>query len=48
VRIVACIDDPLVIEKIFTHLDARAPGPEALMRPPCRTPLQRGLFDETE
>jgi len=42
VRIIACIEDPVVIEKILTHLDARAPGPEALMRPPCRAPPQPG------
>jgi hypothetical protein len=47
VRIIACIEDPVVIEKILTHLDARAPGPEVLMRPLCGAPSQRGLFDET-
>ena len=47
VRIVACIEDPAVIEKILAHLDAKASEPEALMRPPCRAPPQRGLFDET-
>lgn len=47
VRIIGCIEDPEVIEKILAHLDARAPGPEALMRPPSRAPPQRGLFDET-
>ena len=47
VRIVACIEDPAVIEKILAHLDAKASEPEALMRPPCRAPPQRELFDET-
>ena len=46
-RIIACIEDPDVIEKILTHLDAKAPEPEATRRPPCRAPPQRGLFDET-
>ena len=47
VRIIACIEDPVVIEKILAHLDAKAPEPEATRRPPCRAPPQRGLFDET-
>jgi len=34
VRIIACIDDPVVIEKILTHLWPR-----------CRAPPQAGLFD---
>ena len=41
------IEDPVVIEKILAHLDAKAPEPEATRRPPCRAPPQRGLFDET-
>lgn len=28
-RIIACIEDPDVIDKILTHLDAKAPQPEA-------------------
>jgi len=47
VRIVACIEDPAVIEKILAHLDAKASEPEALMPPPFRAPPQQGLFDET-
>jgi hypothetical protein len=47
VRIVACIEDPVVIEKILAHLDAKAPEPAATRWPPCRAPPQRGLFDET-
>ncbi len=44
-RVPICIEDPLVIEKILTHLDAkRAPG-EAARLPPCRAPPQAGLFD---
>lgn len=47
VRIIACIEDPpYVIEKILTHLDAKAAEPEIPRRPPCRAPPQRGLFDE--
>ena len=46
-RIIACIEDPAIIEKILAHLNANAPEPEATRRPPCRAPPQRGLFDET-
>ena len=46
-RIIACIEDPEVIEKILAHLDAKASEPAAPRRPPCRAPPQRGLFDET-
>ena len=46
-RIIACIEDPGVIEKILTHLDAKAPEPEGTQWPPCRAPPQRGLFGET-
>ncbi len=44
VRIIACIEDPVVIEKILTHLDAKAPEPEASRLPPCRAPPQARLF----
>ena len=47
VRIIACIEDPAVIEKILAHLNAKAGEPEAPLRPPCRAPPQQGLFDET-
>ena len=46
-RIIACIEDPEVIEKILAHLDAKVAEPEATRRPPCRAPPQRGLFDDT-
>jgi hypothetical protein len=46
VRIIAYIEDLVVIEKILAHLDAKASEPEAPRRPPCRAPPQRGLFDE--
>jgi len=46
-RIIACIEDPDVIEKILAHLDAKVAEPDASRRPPCRAPPQRGLFDET-
>ena len=46
-RIIACIEDPDVIEKILAHLDAKVAEPDAPRRPPCRAPPPRGLFDET-
>jgi hypothetical protein len=46
-RIIACIEDPEVIEKILAHLDAKVAEPEATRQPPCRAPPQRGLFDDT-
>ena len=47
VRIIACIEDPAIIEKILAHLNANAPELDATRRPPVRAPPQRGLFDET-
>ena len=52
-RIIACIEDPDVIEKMLAHLDAKVAEPDAPQRPPCRAPPPRGpppprgLFDET-
>jgi hypothetical protein len=45
VRIVACIKDPNIIEKIFTHLDAKVAEPQATRRPPCRAPPHASLID---
>jgi len=45
VRIIACIEDPVVIEKILTHLDKKYASAEAARLPPCRAPPQAGLFD---
>jgi hypothetical protein len=45
VQIIACIEDPVVIEKILTHLDAKTAEPEAPRRPPCRAPPRASLFD---
>jgi hypothetical protein len=46
-RIIACIEDPAIIEKILTHLNANAAELDATRRPPVRAPPQRGWFDET-
>ena len=45
VRIIACIEDPVVIEKILTDLDKKNTSAEAPRLPPCRAPPQAGLFD---
>lgn len=44
-KIIACIEDPIVIRKILDHLDRLAPitAPNALPEP--RAPPQAGLFD---
>jgi len=48
-RIIACIEDPDVVEKILAHLGAKAAEPEckATLRPLSRAPPQQGLFDAT-
>lgn len=46
-RIIACIEEPAVIEKLFSHLVANAPELTVPAAPPVRTPPQRELFDET-
>jgi hypothetical protein len=45
VKIIACIEDAAVIEKILTHLDEKDAAAEASRQPRCRTPPQAGLFD---
>jgi hypothetical protein len=37
-RIIACIEDPAVIEKILAHLDAKAAAAQPARPPPCRAP----------
>jgi len=43
VKIIACIEDPVVIEKILTHLGKAACGAGRRL-PPCRAPPQASLF----
>ena len=40
-RIIACIEDPAVIEKILAHLDAKAAAAQAARPPPSRAPPAR-------
>ena len=45
VKIVACIEDPAVIERILAHLKGKAPSAELAMLPEGRAPPQARLFD---
>ena len=44
VKIIACIEDPLVIKKILTHLERKDACGAARRLPPCRAPPQANLF----
>jgi hypothetical protein len=41
----ACIEDPVVIKKILTHLDEKAAVTETIRLPECRAPPQPGVFE---
>ena len=43
-RIIACIQDPAVINKILTHLDTKDASTAPARLPPSRGPPQAGLF----
>ena len=45
VKIIACIEDPAVIERILAHLKNKAPSTEPVVLPEDRAPPQAGLFD---
>ena len=45
VKIIACIEDPVVIEKILSHLRSKAET-QAMLLPPARAPPAVGLFEE--
>ena len=44
-RIIACIEDSDVIEKILSHLDEKGPEVVSARMPPCRAPPQARLFE---
>jgi len=44
IRIIACVEDPVVIDKILTHLDSKGAWGVARRLPPCRAPPQASLF----
>jgi hypothetical protein len=45
VKIIACIEDPVVIEQILTHLERKEASTATPHLPPCRAPPQARLFD---
>jgi hypothetical protein len=45
VKIIACIEDPAVIERILAHLNGQAPSADLVMLPEGRAPPQARLFD---
>jgi len=45
VRVMACIEDPMVIEKLLTHLDEQGASAEDSRRPPCWVSPHAGLLD---
>ena len=44
-RVIACIEDPLVINKILTHLDYKAAVAEPVVLPQTRVLPHAGLLD---
>ncbi len=45
VRIITCIENPVVIEKALTDRDKKTTEIEAAHLPSCEVPPQAGLFD---
>jgi hypothetical protein len=45
VKIIACIEDPAVIERILAHLNGKAPSIKQALVPENRAPPQARLFD---
>jgi hypothetical protein len=45
VKVIACIEDPVVIEKILTHLDKMTALNEPVVLPQPRAPPQASLFN---
>jgi hypothetical protein len=43
-RVIACIEDPVVIKKILVHLQEKLPARAALLLPDSRAPPQSGMF----
>jgi len=45
VKIIGCIEDPAVIERILSHLKGKAPSADLVVLPEGRAPPQARLFD---
>ena len=43
-KVIACIEDPVIIKKILVHLEEKAPTRAALLLPDSRAPPQSSLF----
>ena len=43
-KVIACIEDPVVIQKILAHLEEKAPTRAAFLLPDSRAPPQSSLF----
>jgi hypothetical protein len=43
-RVIACIEDPVIIKKILVHLQEKLPARAALLLPDSRAPPQSGMF----
>jgi len=46
VRIIACVEDPVVIRQILDHLASKETSTQQATRPPGKAPPQLGLFDQ--
>ena len=46
-KVIACIEDPLVIRKILDHLDRSTPATAPASLPESRAPPQASLFNTT-
>ena len=44
-KVIACIEDPVVIKKLITHLDKKVTLNELVVLPQTRAPPQGSLFD---
>ena len=43
-NVIACIEDPVVIQEILTHLEKKEPMRAVLLLPDSRAPPQASLF----
>jgi hypothetical protein len=43
-KVIACIEDPVVIKKILTYLEEKLPTRAGLLLPDSRAPPQSSLF----
>ena len=43
-KVIACIEDPVIIKKILMYMEDKLPARAALQLPDSRVPLQSSLF----